>query len=680
MGKASVRAVVIVIALGIAACGAAIPPVHGKGGPAWRELASEHFTVWTDGDPARARELMREMEYLRRVVVGVMFPSSPASGRMLVIALRDDDELAAFSSTGEPRPFAISAHPPLRQPLIVMSVFSNRDPSDQRLAHELTHVISFGVLHYQPRWLAEGMAQFFENVRLDADAATADVGDAPKVDIDLRSQLVPIAKLFKWKGLSSNEEREYRTAWAVFMFLYNTRAKELVQYLQLLQRDGETSPDQMERTWNEAFPSLRFGDVDVELQQWLITGRHDVMRVKMEQHRWPVTERTLGDADTYAIRGALRIELDQRAQGRAEVTAALELEPNHALARVLLVALDNKMITVEQARALVAAHPDDWRAWWLATLAIEEVGGDVAEYEAARAKTCAMVAQNAALAPPRPLCTASGDRAPVAKQLEPPAVKPPSDVRTPSISADIEAAITLAASQLSAGDAAGARKTLVVAETRLASLAPDKAAAGWLLLAEQYRAMGALTWAEGALAQAGVGADARHEIAVWAATARARYGIPRDGARWKLTPDDEAAATAAVRDAVALVNAGDHDAAAKAIAAAELRWPSLPGVLTARCALDFRRDAMAAARRQCDRAIAQGGSSWALYLRGIIELKSRRGTAAGIARLREAIALDPDLVQAWRALGEALDRTKATAELEQLRQDYRARFNARLPN
>src|SRR5262245_24480657 len=178
MRNLSCRASVIAALLGLGACGAAIPPVHGKGGPAWVELTSEHFTVWTDGDLERVREHVREMEYLRRLVVGVMFPSAPASGRMLVIALRDDDELTAFAPTGAPRPFAISARPALRQPLIVMSAFSNH--ANDVLAHELTHVISFGVLQNQPRWLAEGMAQFFETVRYSRDRTTADVGDAPR--------------------------------------------------------------------------------------------------------------------------------------------------------------------------------------------------------------------------------------------------------------------------------------------------------------------------------------------------------------------------------------------------------------------------------------------------------------------------------------------------------------------
>lgn len=158
-----------------------------------------------------------------------------------------------------------------------------------------------------------------------------------------------------------------------------------------------------------------------------------------------------------------------------------------------------------------------------------------------------------------------------------------------------------------------------------------------------------------------------------------KNGIPRDGMRWHLALDDEALAVAAVRNAFSLVNASEWDAATSAIDDAERRWPALPGLLTARCALEFRRDAVAAARRLCERAMTQGGSSWALYLLGSIELQTRHGSAAaGMAHLREAIARDPDLEPAWRKLARALEKARRTAELDQLRRDYRTRFGAAL--
>lgn len=247
--------------------------------------------------------------------------------------------------------------------------------------------------------------------------------------------------------------------------------------------------------------------------------------------------------------------------------------------------------------------------------------------------------------------------------------------RAAELSPGVEPAVVLASARIAAGDAGGARTTLAGAEARIAKLAPDQAAGAWLALAAQYRAMSAVTWTEDALAKAGAPAD--HEIARWVATTRIRYGLPREGA--KLAPADDAAALAAVRGVLDLVYANKLAAATRAAAAAEKRWPALPGLLAARCDLDLRRGSLGSARALCARA-ARGGSSWGTYLLGIIELKGTgaAATAAGIARLRAAIAADPELGQAWRALSKALGRANATAELEQLRRDYQARFGAPL--
>src|SRR6185295_9643353 len=212
------------------ACGAAVPAVPGRGGPTWTELTSEHFTMWTDAERERGRELVQQMEQLRQVVVGVAFPSLPAEGRTQVFALRDDDELAAFSVTGEARALASTPGLPLWQPMIVMSTRDNIEASDRTVAHELTHVISSAVVHHQPRWFSEGMAEFFQTVRLDPERGTADVGVAPSI----RGQpmhmahLIPIETLFAWQNIGKHEEREYSTAWALFTYLINTHRGELV--------------------------------------------------------------------------------------------------------------------------------------------------------------------------------------------------------------------------------------------------------------------------------------------------------------------------------------------------------------------------------------------------------------------------------------------------------------------
>lgn len=235
--------------------------------------------------------------------------------------------------------------------------------------------------------------------------------------------------------------------------------------------------------------------------------------------------------------------------------------------------------------------------------------------------------------------------------------------------------IAIAAVLAARGDVAEARAQLVEAEGRVTNL-PTGQAEAWVQLAAMYQAMGALTWAEDAIGRAGF---PDHPIAQWAARTRARYGVPRDGASWKIRPEHEAEVVAKVREVLDLVYAGKLAAAERAASAADKRWPGAPGLLAARCDLAMRQKKDALARKLCARAIAAyDGAAWAHYLTGILILRGK-DTAAGIASLRAAIAADPDLAQAWRALGKALARANDQAALDELRRDYQARFGQALP-
>lgn len=93
----------LVIVLAVA-CGPAIPPLPSRGGPAWFEVTSEHFTLWTDASRARSRELVHKMEHHRQVVMRVM-NNAPSKARIFVIALRNAREVAAYL----PKEFAAAA-------------------------------------------------------------------------------------------------------------------------------------------------------------------------------------------------------------------------------------------------------------------------------------------------------------------------------------------------------------------------------------------------------------------------------------------------------------------------------------------------------------------------------------------------------------------------------------------
>src|SRR5512146_1910850 len=91
----------------VAGCGAAVPSLPSKGGPAWTERQSEHFTMWTDAPASRGRELIREMEHLQQVVFGVASHQSATVGRSLLITLRARNAVGAYV----PKPFEAISWP-----------------------------------------------------------------------------------------------------------------------------------------------------------------------------------------------------------------------------------------------------------------------------------------------------------------------------------------------------------------------------------------------------------------------------------------------------------------------------------------------------------------------------------------------------------------------------------------
>ena len=221
-------------------------------------------------------------------------------------------------------------------------------------------------------------------------------------------------------------------------------------------------------------------------------------------------------------------------------------------------------------------------------------------------------------------------------------------------------------------DAAGARAELVIAEGKIANL-PSGADDAWRRVIDLYKKMQALTWAEDAIAKAKLDKD---PLAAEIATTRTRYGIPRA----KVKPEQEGALLEAVKAANALINASKYGDADKALVTADKKWPNAPGVAAMRCSLGLQTSHVEAARAACSKALAlDPNTSWALYLAGVIALRDASGTKAGIEKLQKAIAVDPDLGQAWRALAKAYARTGDKAAIEKLGVDYQARFGQPLP-
>ena len=373
----------------LAACSPVIPPLPSRGGPAWLEMQSEHFTLWSDAPAKRGHELMHEMELRRQLLVTAM-NHAPSKGRAFVIALASAREANVYLP-GDAIAAAWDARNPTGQPGILLA--ANSEDHEHALSHELTHVISFGIIRNQPHWLAEGIATYFEMADLDFDERSVQIG-LPREDRSAALRESPplsAAKLFACEEVRCMDGLYYATSWALFSFLINERYDQLGRYLQRLNElTDDHLADAWANAWVEVFPDLPPDRLDDELSRWRIAGKLRLPSFEVAVDKVATRDRPLGDADVLAAHSLLNFHF--KGVGPAHVAAeeALAVDRTNVLARVINAELTHE-ITPDDARATAAAHPDDWRAWRL----VEHAVKDRAEAEAALGRVCALTGNDA---------------------------------------------------------------------------------------------------------------------------------------------------------------------------------------------------------------------------------------------------------------------------------------------
>ncbi len=404
----------VAVAIAIAACAPAIPPLPSKGGPAWVELQSEHFTLWTDAGQQRGAELMKEIEDLRQVVIGTAFRGAVGRGRGWIIAFDNDDEVHGYV----PPSFAaitMGGAGPFGESMIVMSANSNSQDTKRVDTHELVHLISYAVIHHQPHWFAEGLAQYFETIEIDARAGTVDVGRAATArdgSVQVRPHLTSVASLFPCQQMASGcmTPNFYATAWALFTYLTNQRPADLAKLEALLDRSTSDGRD----VFAQIFGPDGEQTIDGEMRRWLANGSHTVLHFSVQLASHEVRVRTLPDAEVLASRALLSHHFGHAAAEVAQqIDAAIALDPTDVTVRVIDMTL-GRPIDAAAATATAAAHPDDWRAWML----VMRSARSPEERGVANAKMCAVAANDPSAAVTAGLCASV--------TLQPTAPPPPS--------------------------------------------------------------------------------------------------------------------------------------------------------------------------------------------------------------------------------------------------------------
>lgn len=344
-------------------CAACAHASRSKDPQAWSELQSEHFVLRTDLDLEDARRAIADLEQTRAALRGTGWHAAAEQpGRTVVIELANDRELHEFTSDALGGFVAFDA---FGEPIMVVS--AEESIVDQEVVkHELTHVMTDGLLLSKPRWVSEGLACYLETMKVDRDRHSARIGGASwDRDHFLRRQepdpygTMAVGRDAQTMGQFSGYLFESR-AWLLVHWMIDERPKQFAKLLERLARG-----DNAWVAFTAAFPDQEPRELISAVDKYRRVERYPSRTVQFTGWNGAIAVNKLGAAQVLALRADLfRLspgDTDPQASRShmiSEARQALAIDPGEPVALALLKDSD-------AARA-VAAHPNDWRAWVLA--------------------------------------------------------------------------------------------------------------------------------------------------------------------------------------------------------------------------------------------------------------------------------------------------------------------------
>jgi tetratricopeptide (TPR) repeat protein len=258
-----------------------LPPSAAPASPPWKLAQSEHFQVYSQSSEERSSSLLLWFEQLRAFFVAESGWTAGDSSPVRVIA---------FASPEEYRPYQLRALADAyyvgqgSRNYIVMATSGAHDFS--MAAHEYAHLVLRAGGVRLPRWLSEGLAEFYSTVHVTE--RSAELGGLPpgRIQSLIRRPWMPLPKLLEaTEELPLGQDRGaadlfYAQCWAMTEMLlrspgYSPRFQELLATLNAgtpglvaLTKVYARSPDEITsdlRAWVERRrpPPLQLPGVDI---------------------------------------------------------------------------------------------------------------------------------------------------------------------------------------------------------------------------------------------------------------------------------------------------------------------------------------------------------------------------------------------------------------------------------
>jgi tetratricopeptide (TPR) repeat protein len=373
--------------------------------PKWIRIQSEHFDLSTDLEESDAFRAAEALENERSAIISALWHgnSERAATRTSAVVFQDGLEFAQFFDgvtalfVALPRPTVILWGKPEHWK---STTGVTADATSSVLRHELTHRLASSLFAQQPKWFAEGLAQFVETLTVSADGKTATLGEAdPEALNNYWRFRTGVSDALEWKSIAGvgGEKLQglYGVSWLLVHYLVDKRSDGFEAF----QRALASGVDPNE-AWKNEFGSLRPIDLDRELREYAQRRSFKKVVIPIELRAVQPAKRTaISEAEVHAIRAQVAlvaagtgVRQDLIEEANKEIERAVALEPANALAVRLLLLMGKQSHVGDlgpRLRTQIAKRPDDGDAWLL----LAEFG-EPAERETAARKAVALMPDN----------------------------------------------------------------------------------------------------------------------------------------------------------------------------------------------------------------------------------------------------------------------------------------------
>lgn len=235
---------------------------HG-GRPSLR-IDSEHFTVTSDLPADEARVEVRRLERLWDAY-SVFFHFEPTTSARVPVLVSKDEAAAELMGDDNVAGFFFASIEPLLVTTVHDWEVGGNIVRTSAGAHELVHLVSRFWLPRQPRWIAEGLAEYLG----DAQFKNEDVVRFGRWKRNTGTSVHTLDELWQWDEVAPKDQWPlYESAWAWVHYLANREEGKLKRLWAALRT--EPSP---RAAFDSVFPPSEQPALQARVEAYLAEGR-----------------------------------------------------------------------------------------------------------------------------------------------------------------------------------------------------------------------------------------------------------------------------------------------------------------------------------------------------------------------------------------------------------------------